>query len=550
MDVVDQIRWIPGFGYERELDWLRTMADWMISKKRYWGLALPIWECARLRRFDVIGGREELQAARGRGLGGVRGPHAAPAVRRRGEDRVLGVRRRSRERIPDVGNPWLDAGIVPFSTLHYREDPDYWRAVVPGRLHHRVVPGPVPQLVLLDAGDEHGAAPRAPFKTIFGYATLFGEDGRPMHKSWGNAIEFNEARRAHGRRRDALDVRPAAARGQHPLRLPRRRRGAPRAARAVERLRLLRDLRPAGRLDAGARSASGRSQPPTARTPLDRWILSRAAGLAAERARPSWPTSMRAPPRWPIGALHRRPLAPGTCAAAGGASRAATTRADRDAAFAHAPPGARERWRACCAPILPFLAEELYQVLVRSGVGDGRARLGAPDALAGCASSRRCATTALEAAMADAAARGRAGSDAARRRPASRSASRSPRLWLALPGGALGGGLAADDAAALLELLADELNVKAVRAHRRRVGAGGAARQAAAAGDRRKHGRAVPAIMAAARANEVEYPGRTAASTLGGVDAGAGRGRDPGHAAARARPSRTTRASWWSSTRR
>ena len=32
-----------------------------------------------------------------------------------------------------------------------------------------------------------------PFKTIFGYATLFGEDGRPMHKSWGNAIEFDEA---------------------------------------------------------------------------------------------------------------------------------------------------------------------------------------------------------------------------------------------------------------------------------------------------------------------------------------------------------------------
>ena len=30
MDVVDEIRWIPGFGYERELDWLRTMADWMI----------------------------------------------------------------------------------------------------------------------------------------------------------------------------------------------------------------------------------------------------------------------------------------------------------------------------------------------------------------------------------------------------------------------------------------------------------------------------------------------------------------------------------------
>ena len=35
MEVVDRIRWIPSFGYERELDWLLNMHDWMISKKRY-----------------------------------------------------------------------------------------------------------------------------------------------------------------------------------------------------------------------------------------------------------------------------------------------------------------------------------------------------------------------------------------------------------------------------------------------------------------------------------------------------------------------------------
>ncbi|MFM9166456.1 MAG: class I tRNA ligase family protein, partial [Candidatus Limnocylindrus sp.] len=41
MDVVDKIAWLPSFGHDRELDWLRNMSDWMISKKRYWGLALP-----------------------------------------------------------------------------------------------------------------------------------------------------------------------------------------------------------------------------------------------------------------------------------------------------------------------------------------------------------------------------------------------------------------------------------------------------------------------------------------------------------------------------
>ena len=40
----------PSFGLERELDWLRNMDDWMISKKRYWGLALPIWDCDDVRR--------------------------------------------------------------------------------------------------------------------------------------------------------------------------------------------------------------------------------------------------------------------------------------------------------------------------------------------------------------------------------------------------------------------------------------------------------------------------------------------------------------------
>ena len=61
MDVTRQIRWIPDFGLERELDWLRNMHDWMISKKRYWGLALPIWECAACGHFEVIGGEDELQ---------------------------------------------------------------------------------------------------------------------------------------------------------------------------------------------------------------------------------------------------------------------------------------------------------------------------------------------------------------------------------------------------------------------------------------------------------------------------------------------------------
>ena len=57
------VEWLPpDIGLEeRELDWLRNMGDWMISKKRYYGLALPIWECTDCAAWEVIGSKDELR---------------------------------------------------------------------------------------------------------------------------------------------------------------------------------------------------------------------------------------------------------------------------------------------------------------------------------------------------------------------------------------------------------------------------------------------------------------------------------------------------------
>ncbi len=60
--VVGDIQWIPSWGRERELEWLTNMRDWMISKKRFWGLALPIWVCEACETFDVIDSYDELKA--------------------------------------------------------------------------------------------------------------------------------------------------------------------------------------------------------------------------------------------------------------------------------------------------------------------------------------------------------------------------------------------------------------------------------------------------------------------------------------------------------
>ena len=192
MDVTRQIKWIPSFGLERELDWLRNMHDWMISKKRYWGLALPIWECTACHHFEVIGDEVELaqRAVAGWDVFDGHTPHR-PYV-----DAIeiacprCGARMR---RIPDVGNPWLDAGIVPFSTLQYRKNPDYWRQWYPAHWISESFPGQFRNWFysLLAMATVLEGTP--PFLENFSYATLLAEDGSPMHKSAGNMIEFNEA---------------------------------------------------------------------------------------------------------------------------------------------------------------------------------------------------------------------------------------------------------------------------------------------------------------------------------------------------------------------
>ena len=192
MEAVQDTRWIPDFGFDREMDWLRNMHDWMISKKRYWGLALPIWECHECGWFDVIGSKEELKARAVAGWEEFEGhpPHRpyVDAVKIRCENCGATV-----SRIPDVGNPWLDAGIVAYSTLGYRTDPDYWRRWFPADLITESFPGQFRNWFYSMLAMSTIMERKAPFRTVQTYATLFAENGRAMHKSWGNSIEFNDA---------------------------------------------------------------------------------------------------------------------------------------------------------------------------------------------------------------------------------------------------------------------------------------------------------------------------------------------------------------------
>ncbi len=191
MEAAKKIKWIPSFGLERELDWLKNMQDWLISKKRYWGLTLPIYECV-CGNFELIGSKEELKERAVKGWEKFEGhsPHKPWVDEVKIKCSKCG---KIVSRVPDVGNPWLDAGIVPFSTIGYYSNKEYWEKWFPADLVCESFPGQFKNwfyaLIVMSAVLEN----TNPMETIFGYASVRDEKGEEMHKSKGNAIWFDEA---------------------------------------------------------------------------------------------------------------------------------------------------------------------------------------------------------------------------------------------------------------------------------------------------------------------------------------------------------------------
>jgi isoleucyl-tRNA synthetase len=490
MEVIEGVTWIPGFGYERELDWLLNMHDWMISKKRYWGLALPIYECSHCGEVAVVGSREELAERAIEGWETFEGhtPHRpyVDAVKIRcsrcGE---------SVGRITDVGNPWLDAGIVPFSTVHFRSDPDYWKQWFPADFVTESFPGQFRNWFYSMLAMSTVLRREAPFKTLFGYALVFGADGRQMHKSWGNAIEFDEAAERMGV--DVMRWMFTNARPEDNIFF-----GWHAADEARRRLLVLWNVysffvtyaRLAGW--EPRRGISAEIEASGGWPALDRWILSRAAGLAVEvgadlkqydaldaaRAIDAFVEELST---WYLRRSRDR-------------MRGSASVADRTAAFAtlHAALVALAR---ILAPILPFISESMYQNLIVA-VDPSR-----PDSVhltrwptEDLAQFRdqpleRSMAVAMRAVDLARTLRGQAGLKV--RQPLA-------RMWLALPGGDL------VEREALLALACDEVNVK----HIELIG------DESELVDRRvkpllprigkKLGAAIPAVMAAAREGAFE----------------------------------------------
>ena len=206
----DEVEWTPPQYKKRMDDWLRNMGDWNISRKRYFGLPLPFYPCG-CGTLNVIGSRAELEERAVTGLEQLQELHRPwiDEVPIRCESCGVEVRR-----IPEVGDAWLDAGIVPLSTLGW-ESPRY--------IEHGYATGAAEGMTGADLPDHAywekwfpadwisemreqirlwfysqffmsvTMVGRSPYRRVLTYEKLLDETGREMHRSWGNSIDANEA---------------------------------------------------------------------------------------------------------------------------------------------------------------------------------------------------------------------------------------------------------------------------------------------------------------------------------------------------------------------
>ncbi len=184
-----KIKWVPEQGQTYEEDWLKNMGDWLISRKRYYGLPLPIWECA-CGNFEVIGSVAELKKKAVSGFSKLKELHRPWVDEVKIKCSKCG---KIVSRIPDTGDVWLDAGIVPFFTLDYLTDRKYFDKWYPADFVTECGPGQYRcwfySMIL------HGVflTGKAPFKSVMTNEFVKDENGKEMHKSWGNAIWSDEA---------------------------------------------------------------------------------------------------------------------------------------------------------------------------------------------------------------------------------------------------------------------------------------------------------------------------------------------------------------------
>ena len=189
MKAANSVKWEPASNGKRMNDWLTNMGDWNISRKRYYGMPLPFYPCD-CGHVTVVGSRQELRDL----AVNPEKVDALPELHRPWVDEIqikCPKCGKPVSRVSEIGDVWLDAGIVPFSTFGYFSDKEQWKKNFPAEwvteMHEQVRLWFYSMLFMSVVLED-----RAPYERVLTNSTVVSEDGTKFSKT-GFMIKFDEA---------------------------------------------------------------------------------------------------------------------------------------------------------------------------------------------------------------------------------------------------------------------------------------------------------------------------------------------------------------------
>ena len=190
------INWIPkSIGEGRFGDWLNNIQDWGISRNRYWGTPLNVWQCEGCGKMECIGSRQELEEKSGN-------PEVRTVELHRPYIDAITLTcpdcGKPMKRVPEVIDCWFDSGAMPFAQHHYPfENKELFEQQFPAQFISEAVDQTRGWFYSLLA-ESTLLFNKAPYKNVIVLGHVQDENGQKMSKSKGNAVDPFDALEQHG----------------------------------------------------------------------------------------------------------------------------------------------------------------------------------------------------------------------------------------------------------------------------------------------------------------------------------------------------------------
>ena len=190
------VNWIPeSIGEGRFGNWLENIQDWGISRNRYWGTPLNIWECEDCGHQEAIGSRAQLEELSGNPAAKTVELHR-PYI----DEITCNCPKcgKTMKRVPEVIDCWFDSGAMPFAQHHYPfENKDLFETQFPAQFISEAVDQTRGWFYSLMA-ESTLLFNKAPFENVIVLGHVQDENGQKMSKSKGNAVDPFDALESYG----------------------------------------------------------------------------------------------------------------------------------------------------------------------------------------------------------------------------------------------------------------------------------------------------------------------------------------------------------------